>query len=57
MWKVLVLAPAAGAGSLLVLVAGDVADANVRMPAPGLKAERDAATRRAEERRAAIGTE
>jgi hypothetical protein len=58
MWKVLVLG-AAGAGSLLGAVAGLVAagatDAKERIAVAGLKAERDAATRRAEERREAIG--
>lgn len=50
---------AAGAGSLLGAVAGLVAagatDAKERIAVAGLKAERDAATRRAEERREAIG--
>lgn len=58
MWKVLILG-AAGAGSLLGAVAGLVAagatDAKERIAVAGLKAARDDATRRAEERREAIG--
>lgn len=60
MWNVLVLGAVDAAGSLAaagagVVVAAGATEAKERIAVADLKAERDAAMRRAEERREAIG--